>query len=68
WFEEHNKEIKVLPCIPDSPDLNPFVHLREVLDQRIQFMKAPPHSLQDLKNLLLMSQCQTPQDTFRGFV
>ncbi|XP_051973825.1 voltage-gated hydrogen channel 1-like isoform X1 [Xyrauchen texanus] len=31
-------------------------------------MEAPPHKLQELKDLLLMSWCQIPQDTFRGLV
>ncbi|XP_051541380.1 voltage-gated hydrogen channel 1-like isoform X1 [Myxocyprinus asiaticus] len=68
WFEEHDEEFKVLPWPPNSPDLNPIEHMWDVLDQQVQSMEAPPHKLQDLKDLLLMSWCQIPQDTFRGLV
>ena len=59
---------KVLTRPPDSPDLNPFEHLWDVLEQQGLSMEAPPHSLQDLKDLLLTSWCQIPQTTFRGLV
>ena len=27
WFEYHDKELKVLPWLPNSPDRNPIEHL-----------------------------------------
>ncbi|MCI4389452.1 hypothetical protein PGIGA_G00098170 [Pangasianodon gigas] len=65
WFEEHDKEFKVLTWPPNSPYLNLIEHLWDVLDKQVQSMKTPPSNLQDLKDLLLMSWCQIPQHTFR---
>jgi len=42
WFEKHDEEFKVLPWLPDSPDLDSIEHLWDVLDQQVQFMAAPP--------------------------
>uniref|UniRef100_A0A0E9WSK0 Tc1-like transposase DDE domain-containing protein n=1 Tax=Anguilla anguilla TaxID=7936 RepID=A0A0E9WSK0_ANGAN len=68
WFEEHDREFKVLPWPPNSPDLNPIEHLWDVLEKQVRSMEAPPHNLQDLNDLLLTSWCQIPEDTFRGLV
>ncbi|MCI4375917.1 hypothetical protein PGIGA_G00114930 [Pangasianodon gigas] len=68
WFEEHDKEFKVLTWPPNSPDLNLIEHLWYVLDKQVQSMEAPPHYLQDLKELLLTSWCQIPQHTFRSLL
>ncbi|KAK3563664.1 hypothetical protein QTP86_033502 [Hemibagrus guttatus] len=68
WFDEHNNEFEVLTCPPNSPNLNPIQHLWDVLDKQVRSMKAPPHNLQDLKDLLLTSWCQIPQHTFRDLV
>ncbi|MCI4387329.1 hypothetical protein PGIGA_G00072870 [Pangasianodon gigas] len=68
WFEHHDREFKVLTWSPNSPDLNLIEHLWDVLDKQVRSMEAPPHNLQDLKDLLLMSWCQIPQHTFRGLV
>lgn len=35
WFEEHNNQFKVLTWPPNSPDLNPIEHLRDVLDKQV---------------------------------
>ncbi len=58
WFEE-NVEFKVFAWPPNSPDLN--------LIQKV-WCTAMHRNLQDLKDLLLMSWCQIPQDTFRDVV
>ena len=34
WFEEHDKEFKVLPCPPNSPDLNLMEHPWDVLEHQ----------------------------------
>ncbi|KAG5841041.1 hypothetical protein ANANG_G00195380 [Anguilla anguilla] len=68
WFEEHDKEFMVLPWPPNSPDLSPIEHLWDVLEKQVRSMEAPPHNLQDLKDLLLTSWCQISEDTFRGLV
>lgn len=34
WFEEHDKDLKVLAWLPNSPDLNLIVHLWDVLEQQ----------------------------------
>ncbi|KAK3510151.1 hypothetical protein QTP70_026736 [Hemibagrus guttatus] len=52
WFDEHN-EFEVLTWPPNSPDLNPTEHLWDVLDKQLPSMEAPPHNLEDLKDLLL---------------
>ncbi|KAK3549510.1 hypothetical protein QTP86_002481 [Hemibagrus guttatus] len=52
WFDEHNNEFEVLTC-PNSTDLNTIEHLWDVLNKQVRSMEAPPHNLQDLKDLLL---------------
>ncbi|KAK3520813.1 hypothetical protein QTP70_032379, partial [Hemibagrus guttatus] len=56
--------IEVLTWPPNSPDLNPIEHLWDVLDKQVQSLEAPPHNIQDLKDLLLTWWCQIPQQTF----
>ncbi|MCI4388573.1 hypothetical protein PGIGA_G00087550 [Pangasianodon gigas] len=68
WFEEHDKEFRVLTWPPNYPDVNLIDHLWDVLDKQVWSMEAPPHKLHDLKDLLLTSWCQIPQHTFRGLV
>ena len=48
--------------------LDPINHLWDVPHLQFPSMEAPPRNLQDLKDLLLTSWCQIPQDTFRGLV
>ncbi len=52
----------MLPWLSNFLDLNPIEHLRGVLDQQMQSIEAPAHTLQDLKALLLMSWYQWPQE------
>ncbi|XP_053084513.1 endoplasmic reticulum protein SC65 isoform X3 [Pangasianodon hypophthalmus] len=61
WFEEHDKEFKVLTWPPNSPDLNLIKHLWDVHG-------GPTSKLQDLNFLLLSSWCQIPEHTFRCLV
>ena len=68
WFEEHNNEFEVLTWPSNSPDLNPIEHLWDVLDKQVRSMEAPPHNLENLKDLLLTYWCQIPQHSFRGLV
>ncbi|KAK3525669.1 hypothetical protein QTP70_004315 [Hemibagrus guttatus] len=65
WFDKQNNQFEVLTWPPNSPDLNPIQHLWDVLDKQVRSMEAPPHNLEDLKDLLLPPWCQTPQHTFR---
>lgn len=51
WFEEHGKMFKVFPWPPNSPDINPFEHLWDVLDQQIH----GPHNMALTTCNLLMS-------------
>ncbi|KAK3534858.1 hypothetical protein QTP86_028556 [Hemibagrus guttatus] len=68
WFDDHNSQFEELTPPPNSPGLNPVQHLWDVLDKQVPSMEAPPHNLQDLKDLLLTSWCQIPQHTFRDLV
>ncbi len=43
WFDEHDKEVKVLPWPSNSPDLNSTEHLWDVIDQHIWSMAATVH-------------------------
>jgi len=61
-FEEHDKVLKVLTWPPNSPDLNPIVHLWDVLDKQAQSTETSAHNLQDLKDLLLMYWRLIPQE------
>ena len=49
WFEEHRNKFEVLTWPPNSPDLNPIEHLRDVLDKPVWSMEAQPRTLQDLR-------------------
>ncbi|KAF7642467.1 hypothetical protein LDENG_00257450, partial [Lucifuga dentata] len=62
WFEEHDKELQVLTWPPNSPDFNPIQHLWDVLEKQVRSMEALPRNFQDLKDLLLTSWCQIPQE------
>ncbi|KAK3513322.1 hypothetical protein QTP70_012374 [Hemibagrus guttatus] len=68
WFDDHNNQFEELTPPPNSPGLNPVQRLWDVLDKQVPSMEAPPHNLQDLKDLLLTSWCQIPQHTFRDLV
>ncbi|KAK3513336.1 hypothetical protein QTP70_012369 [Hemibagrus guttatus] len=68
WFDDHNNQFEELTPPPNSPDLNPVQRLWDVLDKQMPSMEAPPHNLQDLKDLLLTSWCQIPQHTFSDLV
>ncbi|KAK3536457.1 hypothetical protein QTP86_012613 [Hemibagrus guttatus] len=68
WFDDHNNQFEVLTPPPNSPDLNPIQLLWDVLDKQVPSMEAPPHNLQDLKDLMLTSWYQIPQHTFRDLV
>uniref|UniRef100_A0A8B9R9L4 Transposase Tc1-like domain-containing protein n=1 Tax=Astyanax mexicanus TaxID=7994 RepID=A0A8B9R9L4_ASTMX len=68
WFEEHSEEFSLLPWPTDSPDLNPMKTMWDVLEQQVQSAAAPPGNLQELKDLLMKSWCQIPQNNFRGLV
>lgn len=57
-FEELNNKFEVLACPPNSLDFNLIEHLWDVLDKHVRLKEAPPHSLWDLKDLLLTSWCQ----------
>lgn len=48
------------------PHFNLLELQRDVLDKRIQSMVAPPHIIQDLKDLLFKSWCWISQHAFRG--
>ncbi len=63
WCEEHDKSSRSGFVLQISQ-----ISIWDVLDQQIWPMEARPHSLHELKDLLLMSWCQKPQDTFRGLV
>ena len=41
WFEDHNKEFKVLPWPPNSTDLNLIKHLWDVLEKKSDLWR--PH-------------------------
>uniref|UniRef100_A0A8C9W1L9 Tc1-like transposase DDE domain-containing protein n=1 Tax=Scleropages formosus TaxID=113540 RepID=A0A8C9W1L9_SCLFO len=60
---DHPPLFKVLTWPPNFPDLNPIEYLLDALEKQAQSMEAPPCNLKDL---LLTSWCQIPQDTFKG--
>lgn len=62
------QQFKVCTWPPSSPDLNPAERLWDVTDKRVRSMEAPPHRLQDLKDLLLTSWRRRPQHIFRGLI
>lgn len=57
-------EFKVLIWPPNSPEVNEFEDLWNVLDKLLWSMEAPPHIVEDLKGLLLMSWFQRPQHRY----
>ncbi|KAK3562931.1 hypothetical protein QTP86_011615 [Hemibagrus guttatus] len=60
WFDDHNNQFEVLTPPPTSPDLNPIQHLWDMLYKQVPSMEAPPHNLQDLKDLICSQQCTYP--------
>lgn len=64
WFEEQDKEFKVLPRPPNSLELNPVEQLWDVREQDVQstgslFAVAPAGNLQDLHDLTARSELTT---------
>lgn len=52
----------------NSPDLSPIEHLLDVLEKPVRSMEGSPHTLKDLKSLLLMARCQISQLNLRDLV
>lgn len=61
-LDECDKESKMLPWPPNSPHPCLIEHLW-VTPEQGKSIEAPPSNQQDPKDPLLMSQCQTAQDT-----
>lgn len=57
WFDKQNRELLSLP--PNSPDLNIFEYLWNVLEKSLVLLG----NLQDLKDLFLTVWCQIQQHT-----
>ncbi len=47
WFLEHDNEFTLLKWPPQSPDLNPKEHLRDVVEREIHIMDVEPTNLRD---------------------
>ena len=64
WFLEHHNEFSVLQWPPQSPDLNPTEHLRDVVEQEIRIMDVQPTNLQQLCDAIMSIMDQNLWGTF----
>ncbi len=53
WFLEHVSEFTLLKWPPQSPDLNPIVHLWDVVELEIRIMDVQPANLQQLHDAIM---------------
>ena len=65
WYEEHN-QFTIFTWPSNSPIQSSFCGM--CWTNKSKTMEAPPHNLQNFKDLLLTYWCQIPQHTFRGQV
>ncbi|GFW41694.1 transposable element Tcb2 transposase [Trichonephila clavipes] len=52
WWDEHSSDFSVINWPPRSPDLNPIVHLWDVLEQGVKGCHTAPTNLTELRAAL----------------
>ncbi len=68
WFLEHDNEFTLLKWPPQSPDLNPIEHLRDVVEREIRIMDAQPTNLQQLCDDIISIWTKISEECFQHLV
>ncbi|GFW19738.1 transposable element Tcb1 transposase [Trichonephila clavipes] len=63
-----SKDITRMAWPACSPDLNPIVHVRDMLGRRIVARQPPPTRLPELRRALLDEWCNIPQDKIDNLI
>jgi hypothetical protein len=65
WFDELENDVNRMPCLSQSPDLNPIEHLWEILEQ----LFPPPSTKHQMMAFLMEEWCHIHSnrvpDTYR---
>ena len=68
WFDEHENDVKHMPWLSQSPDLNPFEHLWEILERRLRQRFPPPSTKHQIMEFLMEEWCHIPPIEFQTLV
>lgn len=68
WFLEHDNEFTVLKWPPQSPDLNPIEHLRDVVEREIRIMDVQPTNLRQLCDAIMSIWTKISEECFQHLV
>ncbi|GBM47064.1 hypothetical protein AVEN_179791-1 [Araneus ventricosus] len=50
WFEEHTDEFHLMCWAPNSPDLNPMEHIRNVMERQLRAQTPPCPNISNLRD------------------
>ncbi|GBO20954.1 hypothetical protein AVEN_109678-1 [Araneus ventricosus] len=53
WFEEHTDEFHLMSWPPNSPDINPMEHIRDVMERQLRTQTPPCPNISTLRDLCL---------------
>ncbi|GBN19316.1 Transposable element Tc1 transposase [Araneus ventricosus] len=53
WFEEHTDEFHLVSWQPNSPDLNPMEHIRDVMERQLRAQTPPYPNISTLRDRCL---------------
>ncbi len=68
WFLEHDNEFTLLKWPPQSSDLNPIEHLRDVVEWEICIMYVQPTNLQQLRDAIMSIWTKISEECFQHLV
>ncbi len=68
WFLEHDNELTLLKCPPQSPDLNPIEHIWDVVEREIRIMDGQPTNLQQLRDAIMSIWTKISEECFQHLV
>ncbi len=68
WFLENDNELTLLKWPPQSPDLNPIEHLRDVVEREILIVDVQPTNLQQLRDAIMSIWTKISEEYFQQLV